>query len=92
MTRHPLFGLGLAGFGTLMLTPDALLMRLSQMDGFQMAGWRGFLMGTMLILAWALTSRTWREDWAALRAPSGLTIVICQIFNSTLFCLSLIHI
>lgn len=89
MTRHPLFGLGLAGFGTLMLTPDALLMRLSQMDGFQMAGWRGFLMGTMLILAWALTSRTWREDWAALRAPSGLTIVICQIFNSTLFCLGI---
>lgn len=87
MIRHPMFGLGLATFGTLMLTPDALLMRLSQMGGFQMVGWRGLLMGTMMVLAWAVTSKDHREDLEALREPFGLTIVVCQVFNSTLFCL-----
>jgi len=89
MTRHPLFGLGLATFGTLMLTPDALLMRLSQMDGFQMAGWRGLIMGAVLIAVWAVTSRHHRADIEALTERFGLTIVVCQIFNSTLFCLGI---
>ncbi|WP_371226411.1 DMT family transporter [Roseovarius sp. 2305UL8-3] len=89
MTRHPLFGLGLATFGTLILTPDALLMRLSQMDGFQMAGWRGLIMGIVLILAWAVTSRHHRADVEALTERFGITIVICQVFNSTLFCLGI---
>jgi drug/metabolite transporter (DMT)-like permease len=89
MTRHPLFGLGLAGFGTLVLTPDALLMRLSDMDGFQMVAWRGLLMGGMLILAWLLTARDLRADIDAMKQPYGITIVICQIFNSILFCLGI---
>ncbi len=89
MTRHPLFGLGLATFGTLMLTPDALLMRLSQMGGFQMAGWRGLIMGAVLILCWAVTSRHHRADVEVLSERFGITIVICQIFNSTLFCLGI---
>lgn len=89
MMRHPLFGLGLAIFGTLTLTPDALLMRLSRMDGFQMVAWRGLLMGMMLLLAWALSSRDHRADLACLCRPSGVTIVICQVFNSTLFCLGI---
>lgn len=72
-----------------MLTPDALLMRLSEMSGFQMSGWRGLLMGSMLILAWAVTSRDHRADLDTLRQPFGMTIVICQIFNSTLFCLGI---
>ena len=38
MTRHPLFGLGLATFAALVLTPDALLMRLSGKGGCQMVG------------------------------------------------------
>lgn len=89
MTRHPLFGLALAAFGTLFLTPDALLMRLSGMSGFQMAAWRGLLMGSVLILAWALTSRNKRADLAMLSTGFGRTIVLCQVFNSTLFCLGI---
>lgn len=85
MTRHPLFGLGLAFFGTLMLTPDALLMRMSEMEGFQMVAWRGLLMGGVLILAWLLTARDRRADIDTLRQPYGVTIVICQIFNSIFF-------
>ena len=57
MTRHPLFGLFLATFGALVLTPDALFMRLSGMGGYQMVGWRGLLMGAVMVALWALTSR-----------------------------------
>lgn len=89
MSRHPLFGLLLALFGTLVLTPDALLMRLSGMSGFQMSAWRGLMMGSVMILGWLLTSRDHAKDLSVLRSRQGLTIVICQVFNSTLFCLGI---
>ncbi len=89
VTRAPFFGLGLALLGTLVLTPDALLMRLSGMDGFQMSAWRGFLMGGTMLLIWALTSRDRGGDLAALADGSGVTIVVCQIVNSILFCLGI---
>ena len=57
MTRTPAFGLGLALAGALILTPDALLMRLSGMSGFQMLGWRGICMAVIFLVAWTLTSR-----------------------------------
>lgn len=89
MTRHPFYGLALALFGTLVLTPDALLMRLSEMSGFQMSAWRGMMMGSVMVLGWALTSRDRAADLARLRERPGLFIVICQIFNSILFCLGI---
>lgn len=89
MSRHPLFGLFLALFGTLVLTPDALLMRLSGMSGFQMVGWRGLVMGSVMLLGWTLTSRSRGEDLEALKSRYGLAIVMCQIVNSTLFCLGI---
>ena len=38
-------GLTLAIFGALLLTPDTLFMRLSQLDGLNMLLWRGGLSG-----------------------------------------------
>ena len=35
MSRHPLYGIFLAMAGALFLTPDAMFMRLSEMDGFK---------------------------------------------------------
>lgn len=89
MSRHPAFGLFLAAAASLFLTPDALFMRLSEMDGFQMAGWRGLFMGTVMMLGWAALSRDRRGDLAQLRSRAGLAIVVCQLFNSTLFCLGI---
>ncbi len=85
MRSHPLFGLLLAGFGALVLTPDALFMRLSGMDGMQMLGWRGLSMGCLFLLAWAVTSRNRRADLAVLITGVGLTVVLCQATNATLF-------
>ncbi|SLN57960.1 EamA-like transporter family protein [Roseovarius gaetbuli] len=91
MTRHPLFGLILAVFGALTLTPDALFMRLSEMGGYQMVGWRGLLMGMVMLVLWALTSRTRRRDLAVLASGYGVLILVCQYFNATLFSLGIAH-
>ncbi len=89
MTKSPLFGILLALIGTLILTPDALLMRLSGMEGFQMAGWRGLFMGSMMVLAWLVLSQNRLADMARLRTGSGVLIILAQVFNSTLFCLGI---
>lgn len=83
------FGLGLAALGTLVLTPDAMFMRLSGMDGFQMSAWRGFLMGGVMLLAWAATSHDRAGDLGQVGTRAGLLIIACQFFNSTLFCLGI---
>lgn len=89
MRHHPLFGLALATFGALMLTPDALFMRLSGMGGYQMVGWRGLLMGSVMLLLWALGARQRGRDLALLGSGFGLGIVACQYVNATLFSLAI---
>ncbi|QFT96706.1 EamA-like transporter family protein [Roseovarius sp. THAF8] len=82
-------GVLLALVGTVVLTPDAMLMRLSGMEGIQMTGWRGLFMGTMMLLAWAVTSRDRGGDMARLRSGPGAMIVVAQVLNSMLFCMGI---
>ncbi|QFT80166.1 EamA-like transporter family protein [Roseovarius sp. THAF27] len=82
-------GVLLALVGTLVLTPDAMLMRLSGMEGIQMTGWRGLFMGTMMLLAWAVSSRDRGGDMARLRSGPGAMIVVAQVLNSMLFCMGI---
>ena len=91
MRHHPLFGLALATFGALVLTPDALFMRLSGMGGYQMVGWRGLLMGAVMVALWALSTRDRGRDMALMGTGFGLAIVVCQYFNATLFSLGIAH-
>lgn len=87
MTARPAgFGLLLATFGTLVLTPDAMLMRLSGMDGVQMLGWRSSLMGLVLITAWAISrAGHLRADLALVFSGGGIAIALCQAVNGTFF-------
>lgn len=87
--RGPGFGLALAGFGTLVLTPDALFMRLSGMDGLPMTAWRGLFMGAVMLAAWALAARDRGGDLRRLVSGTGLMIVGCQFLNTLLFCLGI---
>ena len=89
MSRGGAFGLGLAAFGAVVLTPDALLMRLSGMDGAAMMGWRGLIMGTVMVALWALTSADRRADLAALRSRSGMIVALSQSVNAALFCIGI---
>ncbi|MEL6433014.1 MAG: DMT family transporter [Pseudomonadota bacterium] len=89
MTKAPAYGLTLALLGTLVLTPDALLMRLSGMDGFQMTGWRGLCMGSVMVLLWAVLSQDRRADLHQLKTRPGQLIICAQVFNSLFFCLGI---
>jgi drug/metabolite transporter (DMT)-like permease len=89
MRQHPLFGLALAMFGALMLTPDALFMRWSGMGGYQMIGWRGLMMGLVFLIFWAVTSKHRLRDMGVLVSGYGIGIVICQYANATLFSLGI---
>ncbi|WP_417724932.1 DMT family transporter [Salipiger sp.] len=84
MQTHPLYGILLAALGALVITPDALFMRISGMDGAQMLGWRGLCVGTVFWTGWLLTSR----DTAALRrlwSGAGLAVIGAQFLNALLF-------
>ncbi|MCA0272997.1 MAG: DMT family transporter [Proteobacteria bacterium] len=87
MTGARQIGLMLALFGALVLTPDTLFMRWSGMSGFAMLGWRGLLMGTVLITLWPLTGKATRGALAELAKPAAIGVALFQALNSTLFCL-----
>ena len=82
-------GLALAMFGAILLTPDTLFMRLSELDGFSMLIWRGGLSGIAYLFIWALF--IWRVERQVpnVLTASFLTIVLCQMFNATLFSLAI---
>ncbi|MEJ2479649.1 MAG: DMT family transporter [Acidihalobacter sp.] len=90
MKRHPMFGLFLALFGGLAITPDTLFMRWSQMGGLEMQAWRGLLMGAMLIGVWSVFSRrSRRADLLTLVSGDGLMVVFCQFISASLFSLGI---
>ena len=80
-------GLTLAIFGALLLTPDTLFMRLSQLDGFNMLLWRGGLSGLAYFVIWLWMrgprdlSNIWTRNFAI--------IVACQTGNAALFSLAI---
>ncbi|MDO7695004.1 MAG: DMT family transporter, partial [Planktomarina temperata] len=79
--------LTLAIFGALLLTPDTLFMRLSQLDGFNMLLWRGGLSGLAYFMIWLWMrgprdlSNIWTRNFAI--------IVACQTGNAALFSLAI---
>ena len=85
MQQSSSYGVGLALAGALLLTPDALFMRISDMSTFQMLGWRGLCLGLIFLTAWWLGSKTRRADLATLGSVTALIVIACQVMNTTLF-------
>ncbi|MDE3079542.1 MAG: DMT family transporter [Paracoccaceae bacterium] len=86
MTRHPSFGIFLALFGALAITPDTLLMRWSGMGGAEMVAWRGLLMGSALLAAWVIVRRGHlRDDLRGTLTGAGLIVMLGQAAGATLF-------
>ena len=59
------FGTFLALVGVLVLTPDTMVMRFSNLDRWPLMGWRGLLMGVTLLIIWHFlfvsnTKKKWR--------------------------------
>ncbi|UMA63541.1 DMT family transporter [Roseivivax marinus] len=85
MTSPRLSGPVIACLAALLLSPDALFMRLSGMGGAQMLAWRAPSMALIFLFAWALTSRRRAADRASLLTGAGATVMICQFGNNVLF-------
>lgn len=80
-----LSGPAIACLGALLLSPDALFMRLSGMDAAQMVAWRAPAMAAIFLAAWALASRRRRADLAAATTGAGLTVMGAQAVNNAAF-------
>ena len=79
------FGLMLALIGALILTPDSLLMRLSQMDGGAMLAWRATLAG-LIFLAIGLNKRFQSTDKSIfVFSKSFVALIACQVANTSFF-------
>ena len=60
----------IAFLGAILLTPDTLFMRLSEMDIWTMLFWRGFQMGFVLIFL-ALIIKKYRDNFKLIFTKSG---------------------
>lgn len=86
--KHPLYGILLAGFGAMVLTPDTLFMRLSGMDGFQMMAWRGLLMGGVLWVVCLLREGARAKARLPMMADRITVLaILCHSSNAALFTL-----
>ena len=83
-------GILIAFLGALLLTPDTLFMRLSEMDVWTMLFWRGFQMGAILILM-TLSVKEYRENFFLIFKKIGALIVLIQASGSIFFTLGIVN-
>ena len=81
-------GIILAFAGVMILTPDTLFMRLSELERWQMVGWRGVLMGITLFIIWLCFMKTNpRKELVSIITIPGILVMISMAFNSINFTL-----
>ena len=76
-------GILLACLGVLILTPDALLIRLSELSAAPLVAWRGLAMGSLFLLAAAALGQL--RHAPRLASKVGLTLICAQWANARLF-------
>jgi drug/metabolite transporter (DMT)-like permease len=91
--RYPTkFGVLLAFSGVLILTPDTLVIRLSGLERWSLMGWRGILMGTMLLVIWRLfLTKNASQEWRSLSSLPGLIVIAAFSINSATFTLGIVE-
>ena len=81
-------GILLAFVGVMILTPDTLFMRLSELERWQMVGWRGVLMGITLFIIWlCFVNKNPRKELVSIITIPGILVMISMAFNSINFTL-----
>ena len=82
-------GIALAILGALLLTPDTLLMRISELDGVTMLVWRGGLSGIAYILIWACFTLRTERKMPTIWTSNFAIIVLSQALNAGFFSLAI---
>ena len=84
------FGTFLALIGVLVLTPDTMVMRFSNLDRWPLMGWRGVLMGVTLLIIWRfLFLSNTKKKLSTLYTWPGIIIIISFSINSVSFTLGI---
>ena len=84
------FGTFLAIIGVLVLTPDTMVMRLSNLERFPLMGWRGVLMGITILIIWRFFLNPHAEkEWSSLYTWQGLIVIFAFSINSIAFTLGI---
>jgi drug/metabolite transporter (DMT)-like permease len=88
--RPKSFGNFLALIGVLVLTPDTMIMRFSNLDRWPLMGWRGLLMGITLLIIWRLFFfSNAGKKWSSIFTWHGIIVVFAFTINSVTFTLGI---
>jgi len=81
------FGTFLALIGVLVLTPDTMVMRFSNLDRWPLMGWRGVLMGVTLLIIWRFLffSNTKKKLRTLYTWPGIIVIISFSIISLNLY-------
>ena len=88
--RPKSYGNFLALIGVLILTPDTMVMRFSNLDRWPLMGWRGFLMGiTLLIFWWFFQFYNKEKKISSIYSWQGIIVIFAFAINSVTFTLGI---
>ncbi len=84
------YGNFLVLIGVLILTPDTMVMRFSNLDRWPLMGWRGVLMGITLLIFWCLFQRSNAfKKINSIYSWQGIIVIIAFAINSVTFTLGI---
>ena len=91
--KHPQgFGISLAIIGVLILTPDTMVMRYSNLERWSLMGWRGLLTGTTLFFIWYFFLKSEPiKQLRTLYSWQGIIFILAFAINSVCFTLGIIE-
>ena len=88
--RPKSYGNFLALIGVLILTPDTMVMRFSNLDRWPLMGWRGVLMGITLLIFWRLFQFSNTEKKiSSIYSWQGIIVIFAFGINSVTFTLGI---
>ena len=88
--RPKSYGNFLALIGVLILTPDTMVMRFSNLDRWPLMGWRGVLMGITLLIFWRLFQFSNTEKKiSSIYSWQGIIVIFAFAINSVTFTLGI---
>ena len=88
--RPKSFGNFLALIGVLILTPDTMVMRFSNLDRWPLMGWRGVLMGLTLLIFWQLSNfSNSKKKISSIYSWPGIIVIFSFAINSVTFTLGI---
>jgi drug/metabolite transporter (DMT)-like permease len=86
------FGIFLSIIGVMILTPDTMVMRFSNLDQWPLMGWRGVLMGVTLMLIWLFILKpSVEKELRTLYSWKGVVVIFAFSINSIFFTLGILE-